>query len=86
MLQQIDIENERMKPAVKELKMKVENLIKYMKSCKQDSKAVETTMMKFDKAWNEFQDKLILTKNNVNESPTLPRVSILFTVYNPLLL
>lgn len=66
-----------MKPMMKEMRKNGENLIKYMSTRHQDSEPVVTMMTKLNKAWDEFQDKLVLTKDTVNENKTLPQVRVL---------
>ena len=70
-----------MKPMMKEMRKNGENLIKYMNAQHQDSEPVVTMMSKLNKAWDEFQDKLVLTKDAVNANKTLPQVrTYLFTI------
>ena len=59
---------------MKEMRKNGENLVKFLNSRHQDSEPVVTMMTKLNKAWDEFQEKLELTKDAVNENKTLPQV------------
>ena len=63
-----------MKPTMKNLKRNGENLINYMKSSNQNPQSVVTMMAKLSKAYEEFQEKLVLTKNSMNEGKPSPEV------------
>lgn len=59
---------------VKEMRKNGESFIKFLNSRQQDSEPVVTMMTKLNKAWDEFQEKLELTKDAVNGNKTLPQV------------
>ena len=59
---------------MKEMRKNGENLVKFLNSRHQDSEPVVTMMTKLNKAWDEFQEKLELTKDAVNGNKTLPQV------------
>ena len=75
-LQQIDIENERMKAMMKEIRQNGENLVKYMNSRNENPQPVVAMMTKLNKAWVEFQEKLVSTKDAVNKGKILPQVRV----------
>lgn len=62
---------------MKEIRKNGENLSKYMNSRNQNPQPVVTMMTKLTKAWDEFQEKLLLTKETVNEGKNLPQVRLL---------
>ena len=66
-----------MTSVMKEIRNDGENLIKYMNSQNQNPQTVVTMVKKLNKAWDEFQEKLISTKDAVNNQ-TLPQVRVCY--------